>query len=84
MEHAEPLFNIYRREGHQFDVEVYNQLLFAWAEQVCLPYLCLHLSLSLSSQENYLKTTILYRTMLDDGIVPNHHTYAALLYLYSK
>ena len=48
MEHAEPLFNIYRREGHQFDVEVYNQLLFGWAEQVCLPYLCLHLSLSLS------------------------------------
>ena len=49
MEHAEPLFNIYRREGHQFDVEVYNQLLFGWAEQVCLPYPCLHLSLSLLS-----------------------------------
>ena len=47
MEHAEPLFNIYRREGHQFDVEVYNQLLFGWAEQVCLPHLFLHLSLSL-------------------------------------
>ena len=31
---AESLFNFYRREGHQFDVEVYNRMLFGWAEKV--------------------------------------------------
>ena len=28
---AAVLFNGYRREGHQFDVNVYNKLLFGWA-----------------------------------------------------
>ena len=32
--HAEPVFNKYRREHHQFDVQVYNKLLFSWTEKV--------------------------------------------------
>ncbi|XP_064396312.1 DNA-directed RNA polymerase, mitochondrial-like isoform X2 [Halichondria panicea] len=33
VQEAEPLFNLYRRQGHQFDVDVYNILLDAWAAQ---------------------------------------------------
>ena len=28
------LFNGYRREGHQFDITVYNKLLFGWVAMV--------------------------------------------------
>ena len=31
---AEPVFNYYRREGHQFDAQVYNKLLFGWGQKV--------------------------------------------------
>ena len=31
---AEPIFNNYRRDGHQFDVKVYNSILEGWAAQV--------------------------------------------------
>ncbi|KAL5483992.1 hypothetical protein EMCRGX_G020417 [Ephydatia muelleri] len=33
VQHAEPHFNQYRREGHQFEVGLYNKLLFGWAEK---------------------------------------------------
>ena len=33
---AEQVFNVYRREGHQFSVQTYNKLLLGWATQVKL------------------------------------------------
>ena len=31
---AETVFNQFRRAGHQFDVEVYNKMIFGWAQKV--------------------------------------------------
>ena len=31
---AETVFNHFRRAGHQFDVEVYNKMIFGWAQKV--------------------------------------------------
>ena len=31
---ASVMFNGYRREGHQFNINVYNKLLFGWVEMV--------------------------------------------------
>jgi DNA-directed RNA polymerase len=67
VQHAEPVLNMYRRKGHQFTIQVYNQLINGWAEQ-----------------GNPAKATLLYETMIDDGITPNSHTYAILLCLYYK
>lgn len=33
--HAEPWLNKYRRQGHQFTVNVYNKLINSWLKQVC-------------------------------------------------
>ena len=33
---AAVLFNGYRREGHQFDINAYNKLLFGWVLQVSI------------------------------------------------
>ena len=33
---ASVMFNGYRREGHQFNITVYNKLLFGWVEMVSI------------------------------------------------
>lgn len=84
-QHAEILFNHYRREGHQFTTRVYNQLLLGWVEQVLLSlFLSTFQFLESCSQGNQLRVDILFSTMAEDGILPDSATYAVLLYNYVK
>ena len=41
---AETLFNHFRRAGHQFDVEVYNKMIFGWAQKVRVWIILLYLT----------------------------------------
>ena len=90
---AEQVFNVYRREGHQFSIQTYNKLLLGWATQVKTivlvfsgPSLCTLTSLLVHCYEqgNRLKAEVLFRNMVKDEVPPNPETYAVMFYMYAK
>ena len=89
---AEQVFNVYRREGHQFSVQTYNKLLLGWATLVKLlfrSFLAPALYINVFSlilfhcyeQGNRLKTEVLFRNMVKDEVPPNPETYAVMFYM---
>ena len=90
MDDAETVFNHFRRVGHQFDVEIYNKMIFGWAQKV---------RKLLGSWDNWpsdeapdilpvqgstFRAKLLFKSMIGDGVERNLRTYAALLAAYSK
>ena len=90
---AEQVFNVYRREGHQFSVQTYNKLLLGWATQVktiVLIFLAppsvinIFILFHCYEQGNRLKAEVLFRNMAKDEVPPNPETYAVMFYMYTK
>ena len=87
---AEQVFNVYRREGHQFSVQTYK-LLLGWATQMktivsifLAPLYIFLILFHCYEQGNRLKAEVLFRNMAKDGIPPNPETYAVMVYMYAK